>query len=115
MRVQVNIPQHYEADAVEAIRNRIQEFIEEVLHSDAEVTMVKVNSITLTFRMKDTWDLANIHSDIISGIFRQRFIFWLEDMGLEMSTEEQRSVTTEITAIVRVTEVNKGKSQVFCL
>ena len=109
MTVRLKLPQHHEEYVVERVKTKKQEFIDGCLQLEVEVTMVKKNSITCTFRVMDAWDLADIHSDITSGVFKQRFIFWLEDLGLNLSAEEERSVGAEITAISRETEVNKGK------
>ena len=109
MTIKLIIPPHCEVNIAEAIRKELQEFINKVAQREAEVTAVYINSIILTFKVKDTWDVVNIQFDISSGAFQQRFIFWLEDMGLSMSAEEERSVTAEIIAISRETLVNRGK------
>ena len=108
MTIKLIIPPHCEVNIAEAIRKELQEFIDKVAQREAEVTSVNINSIILTFKVKDTWDVVNIQFDISSGAFQQRFIFWLEDMGT-ITAEENRSVTAEITAISRETQVNRGK------
>ena len=112
VKVKVWIEENNTPLIFDMINSNPNEFIIKVFGSHIKFT-VEEGSIILTLIVLDAWDLANIKLDITSGAFKQRFIFWLEDMGLNMTAEEEKSVTAEITAIEEEDEANECKC--FCI
>ena len=105
--IKVQVPEDQEDCVVQIIKDNPSSLRKVVVHVDEGPVIIQSGSIILFFNVLDRWDVENIKFSIASKLFTRRFIYWLKDVGLSLSMEEEKQVNVELIEIVEG-EFEKG-------
>ena len=110
----VYLPQRIESTVLSMLQTSTSSF-EEALFLPVTVFLVKKGCLHMEFEVQDLWDVEIIQYSMESGTFAKRVIVWLRAAGLDLTSDEERSVQVKNIELNEITEDSGqcGKMRTF--